>query len=323
MAYIGTAPARRVLITGATGFVGGWLAQELERHLPDAVLFGTAHRATGSEELPAGLILCPVDLTDRQAVVSVVSEAQPDVVYHLAGFASGAGTDREGIFRANVEGTVHLLETLQAQGKPCRVLLASSGYVYGATSPGRPAKETDPIAASGAYAESKVAMEAAARPFAETGQLSLTITRAFNHTGPRQGPDFVVPAFARQIARIENGEEQPVVRHGNLEALRDFLDVRDVVRAYRLLLFDIPPVPWRVVNVASGTGVEVRTLLERLIGLARVQVTDENDPVRMRPSDIPESIGDPALLRSLTGWQPEVLLDKTLADTLDWWRQQP
>ena len=310
----------RVLITGATGFVGGWLAQEVTRHCPGCVLFGTSHRTTGSADLPAGTVVRPIDLNDTPALTAFVQEAAPDIVFHLAGFASGAGTDKSAIYHANVNGTVNLLGILTEAGKSCRVQLASSGYVYGATQPGQAAKEDDTLNASGAYAESKAAMETSVRPFAESGLLSLTITRSFNHTGPRQSPEFVIPAFARQIARIERGLEPPVVRHGNLDALRDFLDVKDVVRAYRLLLFEAEPEPYRVVNVASGVAVTVRDLLSRLIAMANITVTEEIDPARMRPSDLPECIGDPARLTQLLGWRPEIALDTTLADTLAYWR---
>jgi GDP-4-dehydro-6-deoxy-D-mannose reductase len=196
--------------------------------------------------------------------------------------------------------------------------------VYGATAPGRPAREDDTPAASGAYAQSKAAMEQAARAFARPGgALSLVVTRAFNHTGPRQSPEFVVPAFARQIARIEAGLEPPVVRVGNLDARRDFLDVRDVVRAYCLLL-DAEPASgnFHVVNVASGEAYVIQSLLDMLVAQSRVPLRVETDPARVRPLDLPECVGDATLLRTLTGWQPRVALDQTLADTLDYWREK-
>ena len=163
-------------------------------------------------------------------------------------------------------------------------------------------------------------MERLARVYGENGLLSLTVTRAFNHTGPRQTTDFVVPAFARQIARIEADLEPPVVRVGNLEAGRDFLAVRDVVRAYRLLVCETNPSSWRIVNVSSGRAVSIRSLLDKLTARASVPVQIENDPARMRPSDLPESAGDSSLLRSLTGWEPAIGLDEMLTDTLDYWR---
>jgi GDP-4-dehydro-6-deoxy-D-mannose reductase len=309
----------RILITGATGFVGGWLASELANAYPQALLFGTSHGPSALAPLPDEMQLLPCDLSDKAALGEVIAESAPDRVFHLAGFASGAGTDREKIFRINVDATVGLLELLRDAGRPCQVQLASSGYVYGATEPGRPALETDIPTPSGAYAESKAVMEEAVRSFA-SDTLSLTITRSFNHTGPRQSPEFVVPAFARQIARIEKGLEPPTVRVGNLEASRDFLSVRDVVRAYRLLLCETAPEPWRVVNVASGEGVSIRSLLDTLVAHSTETLSVETDPARMRPSDLPECIGDSTALSTLTGWKPEVSMDTTLAETLEWWR---
>ncbi len=312
----------RVLITGVTGFVGGWLAAELAGHYPQAALFGTTtHSAADAPaNLPAGMGLLTADLTDLSAVRHAVAEASPTHVFHLAGFASGAGTDAFRINRVNVDATVSLLSALEAQGNSCRVQLASSGYVYGATSPGKPARETDLPKPAGAYAESKALMEKAVHPYAENGLLSLTITRSFNHTGPRQATDFVIPAFAKQIARIEKGLEPPIVRVGNLDAKRDFLSVQDVVRAYRLLLFEADPAPYRVVNVASGVGRTIRSLLDLLVADSTAAVTVETDPARLRPSDLLECVGDSSLLTQLTGWHPEISLEDTLLGTLEYWR---
>jgi GDP-4-dehydro-6-deoxy-D-mannose reductase len=317
----GSLTGLRIFITGSTGFVGGWLGQELAHAYSDALLFGTAHHDDEPRDaLPPHTVVRTTNLLDKDALKAFLDEAQPDVVFHLAGFASAAGTDRDKIFRVNVDGTVGLLELLAETGRPCRVHLASSGYVYGATMPGRPAQEDDSLTPQGSYAESKAAMEEASKPFSEGTNLSITVTRSFNHTGPRQGTEFVIPTFARQIARIEKGLDEPVVRHGNLEAKRDFLHVRDVVRAYRLLLCETKPQPWRVVNVASGVPAVIRDVLDELIRQARVPVRTEADPARMRPSDMPECIGDPSALTALTGWQPEILLSQTLAETLDYWR---
>jgi GDP-4-dehydro-6-deoxy-D-mannose reductase len=311
----------RILITGSTGFVGGWLAQELARAYPDAALYGTAHHDDEPRDaLPAHTVVRTTNLLDEAALRAFIAEAQPDRVFHLAGFASAAGTDREKIFRVNVDGTVGLLRLLAEAGRPCRVHLASSGYVYGTTVAEQPAKETDTATPQGSYAESKAAMEEAAKPFSENNQLFLTVTRSFNHTGPRQGTEFVVPAFARQVARIERGLEEPIVRHGNLDAKRDFLHVRDVVRAYRLLVCEAEPEPYRLVNVSSGVGMVIGDLLHELIAQSTVRVTTETDPARMRPSDMPQCVGDSSQLTALTGWRPEISLTETLRETLDWWR---
>jgi GDP-4-dehydro-6-deoxy-D-mannose reductase len=310
----------RTLITGIAGFVGSYLTPALAESRPADEIWGTA-QAPADAGIAASRLLIG-DLTDAAFVEAMVAAARPDRVSHLAGFASGAGTDRERIFRVNVEATRTLLEALASAGRPCRVHLASSGYVYGATTPGRPAREDAPPNPSGAYAESKAAMEAMARDFAATApNLEIVATRSFNHTGPRQTTDFVVPAFAAQIARIEAGRDAPVVSVGNLEAGRDFLDVRDVVRAYVRLL-ETPGERFRVVNVARGAPVTIQSLLDRLIALSATPVTVRADPARLRPSDIPESVGDASLLARLTGWQPEISLDRTLRDTLDYWRAQ-
>lgn len=316
----------RILVTGATGFVGTWLLAHLEEAYQDGSveLFGTEH-GPPLGPVPPSVRLAPCDLTDASAVKTVIGDIRPDRVFHLAGFASATGTDHALIHRVNVEATVSLLQALDDLARPCRVQLASSGYVYGATVPGRPAREDDAPAPSGPYAESKAAMEQAARAFARPGgALSVTVTRSFNHSGPRQSPGFVVPAFARQIARIEAGLEPPVVRVGNLDAKRDFLDVRDVVRAYARLLLDAEPAPdnFRIVNVASGEARVIQSLLDALVTRSHVPLNVETDPARVRPLDLAECVGDANVLRTLTGWQPTVPLDQTLADTLDYWRDQ-
>jgi GDP-4-dehydro-6-deoxy-D-mannose reductase len=306
----------RVLITGAGGFVGGWLAEALAAAHPDATLFGTVH---GPGEPRAGAIPIEADLSDPEAARNAVEVSQPTHVFHLAGFASAAGMDEAAITRANVDSTLALLQALKDRGTPCRVQLASSGYVYGPT-PDAPAKESDPLDPRGPYANSKVAMEEAAQQFASE-TLALTATRSFNHTGPRQRPGFAVPDWASQIAAIERGEAEPVVRHGNLQSVRDFLDVRDVVECYRRLLCEVEPTPWRVVNVCSGVPVTMQAVLDGLVVAATVPVRTEIDQARWR-DDAWSCVGDDGTLVALTQFQPAFSLAETLSETLSWWRAQ-
>ncbi|WP_309711425.1 GDP-mannose 4,6-dehydratase [Armatimonas sp.] len=309
----------RILITGATGFVGGYLAAELAEHYPTAKLFGTSYGHASGANLPEGTTILDADLRDPAVIASVLEASAPDIIFHLAGFASGAGTDAAVIRAANVDATRMLVEAVARTNKPCRLHLASTGYVYGTTEPGQPASEGDTLRPEGAYAQSKAEMETVIQPLA-TEKLSITVTRAFNHTGPRQTPVFVAPGFARQLARIEQGLDEPTVRVGNLEAKRDFLDVRDVVRAYRLLLCEQEPTPWRILNVASGEAVSIQSILETLLGMAQTKVEVEVDPARLRPSDMPECVGSSAFLSALTGWRKTHSLTDTLEETLSWWR---
>ena len=208
----------RILITGATGFAGKWLARELAQTLPDALLFGSSHHSTDATELPFGFVLLTGDLANADELAEVIGEAKPDAVFHLAGLASSYGSDRENIFRANVEGTETLLRLLSGSNHLCRVLLASTGYVYGPTQEDSPARESDVLHPLGDYAESKVEMERIARPFADIGNLSLTIVRAFNHTGPGQKPQFphhrrdtgAKLLFLEDASRIEPGRHPRV-----------------------------------------------------------------------------------------------------------------
>jgi GDP-4-dehydro-6-deoxy-D-mannose reductase len=321
----------RILITGVTGFAGGFLAEYLAR-TTTAELAGLVRAAAVAEfarirdhlsGIAGRLALYEADLTDAASVTRAVAAVQPDQVYHLAAATSAAAQDRERVFAINVEGTRHLLEACSRMGPssgaaPVRVLLASTGYVYGPCDPARPAREKDELRPlTSVYGESKRMMEQLART-GPTGPLEVLIARPFNHTGPRQTPAFAVPAFAQQIAQIEAGQREPTLRVGNLTPQRDLLDVRDAVRAYALLMEHGPP--GQVYNVCSGRAYPMRDLLDRLLALSDVAIEVEPDPDRQRPSDLPVLVGNPSKLKQATGWSPEIPLAQTLRETLDYWR---
>lgn len=326
----------RILITGANGFVGRHLIQRLltefapgalqivagvrpdhveeTRHpshpLPDSVGW------TGCEEHP-DIEVVPIDVTNAATTTELVAALRPRQIVHLAGLASGAGTDRDAIFAVNVEGTRNLLEAAARLSFFPRVLLASTSYVYGTTQSDRPAREEDPIGPLwryGAYADSKMEMETMARAY----RALAIIARPFSHTGPGQSPAFAIPAFARQLARIEKGLDPPRLLVGNLDAFRDYLDVRDVVRAYILLLQHGQT--GEAYNIATGRPIQMRAVLDTLRGLCTVPVAVETDPARLRPADIAFSSGDATRLRNLTDWEPEFSFKQTLQDVLNYWR---
>ena len=309
-----------VLITGATGFAGGHLVESLAG---SHRLVGWG-RSTPRPELARLIESQAVDLLDRDQVRHAIASLRPATIFHLAGAPQVAESWRDTAkpLEGNVLATSHLLDAIRRAGLTCRVLVTGSAAVYAPSD--APIKEEGTLAPGNPYALSKLAQEQLAmRAFADDG-MDIVMVRPFNHTGPRQPPAFVAPSMARQIALIEKGDVEPVIRVGNLDARRDFTDVRDVVRAYWALLdmeMKSPAArPDTVYNVCSGRGVRLGDLLDRLISLGGVKVEVRQDPGRYRPSDIPVLVGDPSRLRAATGWEPRIPLDRTLADLLADWR---
>jgi GDP-4-dehydro-6-deoxy-D-mannose reductase len=292
----------RVLVTGGGGFAGRHLTEHLTALGHDVV-------APSHAEL---------ELRDAEAVRRAVAEAAPGSVFHLAALASVARSWKEPreTLVGNLEMTVNLLEAVRAEAPDARVVHASSGEVYGR--PSRlPLDEEAPLRPQNPYATSKAACDLLAGQYADAYELQVTRTRAFNHAGPGQPDDFVVGTLTRQVAEAEaRGDAEAVLRTGNPDARRDFTDVRDVVRAY-VVAADLVP---DVYNVCSGRTASVRDLVELLRGLARVPLRHELDPARVRPHEVPEVRGSAELLRSAGGWAPEIPLERTLADALDYWR---
>lgn len=303
-----------VLVTGATGFAGGHLVEYLS----------TAHQVVAwGRRLPAA-DLAPrarwqqVDLLDGDRVGALIRELRPSVVFHCAGLPQVAEswTDTAAPLAVNVLGTHRLLEALRMSDVGCRVLVTGSAHVYAPSA--APLTEEARVGPSSPYALSKLAQEQLAlRAYAEDG-IEVVVARSFNHTGPRQAPAFVAPSIARQIALIELGAQEPVIQVGNLDAVRDLMDVRDTVRAYDAAVRGGRA--GAVYNVAGGVGHSVREVLDALLERARVPIRVERDPARMRPSDIPVLVGDATRLREQTGWAPRIPFTRTLDDLLTFWR---
>jgi GDP-4-dehydro-6-deoxy-D-mannose reductase len=301
----------RVLVTGAAGFVGGYLVRDLCADGCE-VFAGALEPETA---FAPGVTPVPLDVTDGGSVRRAVAEARPDAVFHLAAQASvGASfADPLGTWDVNATGTLRLVQALP---RGCRLLFVSSAEVYGAVPEAeQPIAEARPPRPATPYAASKAAAEAVVLQAALSGEARAVVARSFNHTGPGQDPRFSLPSFAAQLAAMGAGDGPPVLRVGNLSARRDFLDVRDVVRAYRVLLDEGEP--GGVYNVCSGRAQPVKDLVDEMVALSRTGARMEVDPERVRPVDVPLLLGDPSRVRTL-GWSPRIPLRQTLADLLAW-----
>jgi GDP-4-dehydro-6-deoxy-D-mannose reductase len=301
----------KALVTGADGFVGRHLCRHLDEHADEVFPVDRLHSGETSG----------VDITDMEQTAELLADVRPDAVYHLAGASDvgGSWNDPAGTFQVNAVGTLNVLQACVDAGVN-RVLVVSSADVYGrVTEEELPLAETAPLRPVSPYAASKVAADFLAFQSYLGHGLAAIRVRAFNHIGPGQTSRFVAPAIAERIARNEV-EGDDVIPVGNLAPRRDFTDVRDVVRAYRLLVLE--GTPGEVYNVCRGEDVAVRELAVRLAELAVKTMRFVNDPKLQRPVDIPVLRGDHTKLTQATGWQPEIPLDQTLADLLDEWRHR-
>jgi GDP-4-dehydro-6-deoxy-D-mannose reductase len=294
----------RVVVTGATGFVGRWLGAELEMAGHEVI------RAPGSADL---------DVTDARGVRAFISTARPHAVAHLAAIshAADAARDPDWAFAVNEGGTVAVMRAAGVQDPPPVVLVTGSSEVYGSPEQDDlPLTEDAPLRASEPYGRSKIAQERAALEVGSHVGIPVVVTRSFNHTGPGQRPSFVAPALAERVLAARD-ESRRDVRVGNLDVRRDIGDVRDVVRAYRLLLEGAAAgtvSPGSIMNVASGTAVSVRALLSLIAGIVGITVEPAVDPSLVRVDDPPLIVGDASRLHTQTGWRPTIPLEDTLRD---------
>ncbi len=309
----------RALITGVQGFAGPHLIRVLRDETNwELYGLGRSRRATAVDYHPVN-----ADLLDRELLHDVVAQVAPTHVFHLAAqsHVPTSHTDGGATLINNVIGQTNLLDACRDCANPPRVLIVASGEEYGRARPDQmPLREDCPLNPTSPYAVSKIAQDYLGLQYFIAYGLPVVRVRPFNHIGPGQSDRFVVPAFARQIAMIEAGQQEPVVRVGNLEARRDFVDVRDVVRAYYLAL--TRGEPGEVYNIGGGAVVSIGEVLTMLLGLSSHAIAVEPNPDLLRPSDVPLFVADSTRLREATGWEPTIPFARSLQDILDWWRAQ-
>lgn len=315
----------RVLITGITGFVGSHLAEFLVEKGGIEVhgLERWRSKTDNIEHLRGRFKLHFCDIRDASSVYDLLAKVRPDRIFHLAAqsyvlVSWQAPTDT---LTTNIIGQLNLFEAVRALGLKTRIQIAGSSEEYGLVAKkDLPIKETTPLNPLSPYAVSKVGQDLMAYQYYRSYNLFVVRTRAFNHTGPRRGDVFVESNFAKQLAQIESGKKEPVLYVGNLESIRDYTDVRDVVRAYWLSLEKCKA--GEVYNIASGDGYRIKEVLRILLSFSSAKVKIEEDPSRMRPSDVPVLLGDSRRFRRVTGWKNEIPFEKTLQDLLNYWRDK-
>ncbi|OYD14821.1 GDP-mannose 4,6-dehydratase [candidate division WOR-3 bacterium JGI_Cruoil_03_44_89] len=314
----------RVLITGITGFAGSHLADYLLEKT-DLKIYGIKRwrsRTENIEHLMGKIEFYECDLRDASSVRDLIEVVRPDMIFHLAAqsFVPTSWSAPAESLETNIMGELNLFEAVKRTGIDPLIQIAGSSEEYGAVEEDEiPIKETTPLRPLSPYAVSKVGQDMLAYQYFKSYGMRIVRTRGFNHTGPRRPPVFVCSDFAKQIADIERGVKHPIVEVGNLKAVRDFTDVRDMVRGYWLAL--ARGTPGEVYNICSGVGRRIGDVLSTLISIGNVEVDIEVDKRKLRPSDVPRLIGDSTKLKTATGWQPTIPFEETLENILNFWRE--
>lgn len=316
----------KVLITGITGMAGSHLAEYLLNQ-SDHEIHGTYRWRSNRENIAAfekELRLHECDLRDPHAVHRVIQEVRPRTIFHLASQSNVAASwtsPRETLIN-NITAQLNIFETARHLDLPdLRIHVPGSSEEYGLVHRNElPVKENNPLRPLSPYAVSKVTQTTLAFQYKQSYGLPIVITRSFNHTGPRQSDFFVASNFARQIVEIELGYREPVIWVGNLEAKRDFTDIRDIVKAYTLAVKHCKP--GLIYNIGSGSVFSIKDVLEMLLGMSRLIIEVKEDPQRMRPSDVPIMVCDSSKFRERTGWRPTISFERTLFDLLEYWRDR-
>jgi GDP-4-dehydro-6-deoxy-D-mannose reductase len=316
----------RILITGITGFAGSHLADYILENHPDVKVFGLIRWRSRMENIlhiKDRIHLIEADLKDMGSLKKCLAGVQPDRIFHLAAqsFVPTSWICPAETFAINALGQINLFEAVLSLGISPKIQIAGSSEEYGLVNADEvPMKETNPLRPLSPYAVSKVAQDLLGWQYYKSYGIKVVRTRGFNHTGPRRGEVFICSNFAKQIVEIEKQKREPIIYVGNLEARRDFTDVRDIVRAYWLCMEK--GIEGEVYNIGTGKTYSIKEVLDMLLSLVKVEVKIEVDPLRLRPSDVPVLLSDSSKFRELTGWAPKISFAQSLQDLLEYWRER-
>lgn len=308
----------KALIIGGGGFVGGYLIKELKNNGYE--VFATCLE---NENIGSNCISFALDILKKDDISAILDKVKPDIIFHLAAQSSVALSWKKPQLTAeiNVIGAINLFEAVRGYERNPRIIVVGSGEEYGYISENScPLKETEPLHPGNIYAATKACQEMTAEIYARAYKLDMIMVRAFNHSGPEQDSIFVISDFCRQIAEIEKGIKSPVISVGNLAAMRDFTDVRDIVRGYRLLAEK--GISGQIYNIGRGKATSIQYILDTALSLSTAKITVERDEKRMRAADIPIIEPDITKIQTDTGWKAEITVEQTIEDTLNYWRKR-
>ncbi len=310
---------KKGLVIGAAGFVGSYLINEMKENGMEVHATKLGHENFSHPYAQVH----ELDIMDKDAITALLFEVRPDYIFHLAAQSSvGVAWKKPGLtIDINIKGSVNVMDAVRELFYKPRVLLIGSGEEYGHIQPGEtPIIESNLLRPGNIYAATKACQNMIGNIYSRAYDMQLMMVRAFNHIGPGQAPMFVVSDFCKQVAEIEYGLREPVMKVGNLSARRDFTDVRDVVKAYVKLIQ--AGEPGETYNVGSGNAREIRQILDLIISMSKAEIQVEVDPNKIRPVDVPIIEADITKIRELTGWTPQIPIEQTIQETLDYWRQQ-
>ena len=309
---------KKALIIGAAGFVGNYLIDHIQKNCIWSI--AVTKMAHETIEKP-GVDVFDLDILDREATTAFLKQVRPDYIFHLAAQSSVASSwkNPDLTLDVNIKGTIHVLDAVRELDYVPKILLIGSGEEYGHVKQEEvPIQEDNVLRPGNIYAATKACQNMLGAIYAKAYHMNLMMVRAFNHVGPNQAPLFVVADFCKQVAEIEKGQREPVIRVGNLSAKRDFSDVRDVVRVYTLLMEH--GVSGETYNVGSGKAIAIQEILDMVLANSTADIQIEVDPAKLRPVDVPIIEADVTKLEKCTGWKREIGLEQTIRETLEYWR---